>query len=428
MNNKTMKSISLASLFLLFSFNHSLFATSIKEHYYNAKALVKRNQKDKGALLRQLVEIRDNALLVKNPPPQDEVYLTKISSLLYWQNKFNSLSSTEPLNSKPKKPKRQKLQKNNDHDHSAGQKEKDDPPEKTVVTEKAPEIKMIKRDNDPYSQLLFYLKVQEDATTHKEGEFALFHIEKYYKIFSENNADSISKYLKKINNYEKAMSKKKFDQVLPQMRMIIKKDINDDRTKTAMINHYFELKTLNDIMKELRTATPSKENRILIEDRSLGIEGFITEFKEDGFRCFANEDIGETFISWETIEDKLLYQIAKQTIKQNSDEEKKLMAFIELKLKNYNEAFGHFHELAQSDPEIMLKYRNFLEYCELEYRLNTGRIIEKMLKEIEDFDRLGEKPKAMQLLTILREDFIDKPLAQVFKKRFLSAQSSITQS
>jgi tetratricopeptide (TPR) repeat protein len=165
----------------------------------------------------------------------------------------------------------------------------------------------------------------------------------------------------------------------------------------------------------------------LPKDTIKGYSGVIIDISERGISLI-NDDSEKSSVSWQIISEENLLKMAQFLLKGDTNKEAHILAFANMRLHNYQDAFKYFKQLIETDTNNLIRYNDYLTKCEAGYRMYIGPKIDSSCKKAKTLVLKGNKKEAIQLMIDLFERYSDDDLGKVYQDRILFTYSSIIRS
>ncbi len=393
---------------LLSCFARIWAATSLDEGdqaYKQALELIKKADKESRGQVIQLLKKARGVYLENSEglSEADEVKLAKISSLLYWQLKFNTMAvatETKPAaENKPPTP--------------PPAPEADQP----AFVRKRNEVEAYETQHkhDYYNNMLHYLELQEEVPDTKSGEQVAEKTEFYYTAHAKEVREVLERHLHGIEGYDKLKAEKKYDVLAVRVGKLLAKEGLPPKEQYFLAQHQQGLKAMQLVVELLKQNT--SEN-LRYTDPSSDIEGTVGKVSEQGLQIYLQNRAEPAFLSWEMLDENAIMRLAVQAIHGESQDDLLLLGVLNLRLGRFEDSFDYWTRLIGRNPAALVQYKGYLEECEHGFRVKVGQLIEKELERAVNFAKVGKKEQALAVMKELQKNYMVHPLAAVYQKRY----------
>ena len=391
------------------------------KHLGEARKIIKSgDKKNLPYAMGELKEARSLLLAIPNLNEEQESTLSEVSSLIYWQIKFGTINSVTKslkrkklvIKEKPKtknevivkdkKKKKEWLEKEASHESDF-----DNAYAKALEYEKM-------HSKDYFNNLINWLNLHAKANDPKNAQ-KVFKKAKIIKAIIDNNKSSaVEKVIKSIALYNNFILKKDYKMIVTEIVNYLKTEELDHFSKNYLKQFYYETMAMLTLKKGLFDMTnqsiPFPDNIIR------GYEGVITKVDKQGFHI-VNEDNEKSFIGWEMINEEKLMHIGKVLIKGKTKNHFLILAFANVRLKQFSEAFSNFEKLIEIDNSGILQYKDFLLSCEAGVRLKIGERVDKVTAKALEMKSHGSPHAAKKLLSDLTKELQNELFSWLYRER-----------
>jgi len=418
-------------LFITLFFSTSLFAAvdqgdvdQANKLYESAIALMQGGDRTKRSeTLVQLKEARELLLKQEGLSEELEDQLTKINSHIYWQTKF---STTEDM--KMTVPKKAKVKKEKGADKAAGQAFKTESYKRWLEEKKRREsiFNIANKDasqyekshnKDSYSNLLNFLELQLKVVDQKSGLSILEKARLYNDKIVSNEKSLLQPTIDGISNYKKLLASKDYEALFNELARKIKYGNFDSKTKKVVRQYALEIQALSKMKGRLISGISTKSSIPVPSSLIQDFEGVISKATRNGLVILSNKGV-KSEIGWGVINEESICKMSLKFMDKSSSEDLFMLVVSNLRLKEYETAFGYLNSLMKLDSKNYLRYRDFLAQCETGYRLKFGEMLEKTFSRVEELSISGQVNQAYEIMNELMDNYIDSPLGQSYHDRF----------
>lgn len=398
--------------------------------YDESKKIMKEGDRSKNGLaLSKLKQARD---IIFNLPgelePDQEITLSKINSNIYWLVKFGSVNdmSVGLKSKKPKKEKKKKLANINKTKRSsksdiAWEKQKKEKQEEFNSELKKAEKFEKKHKKDSISNLINYLDLHPKAVNESDSKAILEKTAEYSDKIDKEKEMTFLDAIQKIDNYDKLLKNKDYAEIAKRLIMLLRVAKLSPKAKFYMKQVYYEINAMRYLKESLLTM---KLKAIPFPDIFNGFVGAVVKIDNTGFHLMDNEN-KKSFVGWEVISEKNLLTLASNLIQGEGERELIVLAFANMRLEKYLDAFKHFKALIKMNNSNLMRYQDYLSKCEAGYRMQLGPIIDKTCKRAKKMAEDGNRQGGLDLIISLFERYTAADLGKIYQERILFAYNEI---
>jgi hypothetical protein len=434
---KLKRALSISVILLMSSFAFAGNVDEAIELFDKAKSTIKEGKSDnRDQILQNLRKARSILLEADELTPDQQRVLSKVNSHIYWQIKFSNINEvdharkgkrlgTNKANTEPEHKKESIQNLNSDNKKLSDpewEKRKLERQSKFEEALKQAEEYEKKHFKDHHSNLLNYLDLHHKVINAEEGKKV---INKTELLSSKIDADkmlSVKEAIERIHGYEKLLSKKNYRMIISKIINILKYNELTPKAKEHIKQMYYETLAMR-YLKDTLIMTRIKAIP-LPKDTIKGYQGVIIGINEKGIDLI-NQESEKSSVGWEVVNEKSLLKMAQYILEGQTEKEIHILAFANMRLKNYLEAFRHFRSLIEIDTSKMIRYKDYLTKCEAGYRMVIGPKIDKSCELAKTLIEKGNKKDAIKLMVDLFERYSNDELGQVYQDRILFTYSSI---
>lgn len=399
-----------------------------QELYQKAMELMKQDHKgNAGKTLQYLKACREHYLSAASLSEDEEAMLMKINSHIYWQSKFSTssqiiISSMEVEDSVSRKSKSQEqMSKNRSEDLILKEIKAE---KKEIFEESLKEAKSYEKNHpkDALSNMLNFLDLQLKVVDSKESDHLLDKTDHYNAQLINEKSNIIKKITQSIPRFEEELRTKNYHYLKRELYKTYKSSDLTAKERSVLKVYIMEVDAMNTIKKRLIEIGDSKAMRL---PHIYGeIKGVVIKVDKEGLHV-KSDFHQRSFLKWGMTSEAILIGLSHYVLNENDSNDLVALSLANLKLKNYNIAYGLFNRLMELAPKNYLKYRDFLSICETGFRISHGKSIEKLFMNIEHENNSGNNHKARKLLVQLKQDYLDKELGKSYLPRFKLSQREI---
>jgi len=421
--------IRLLSFFLLFTFcllaeNDTTIAIELFE---KAKLRIKNGEQNlRKDILSDLRKARKLLLNSEKLSPEQENVLSKINSHIYWQVKFGTIDEIQTESKiKGRETASLKIKKTDSSVEITDpewalkiQKRKD---EFAAALEKVKAYEK-KHFKDHYSNLLNYLDLHHKVINEDDGKKVISKTQILNNKILEEKMLTVNDAIAKIYNYDQLIAEKDYATIVTKIISILKYKKLSPKAKDHIKQLYYEtlaMRYLKDtLIMTKHKAIPLPKNTIK------GYSGVIIDITDTGLSMI-NEASEKSSVGWNIISEEYLLQMAQFLLTGKTNKETHILAFANMRLHNYKDAFKHFKQLIKTDTGNIIRYKDYLTKCEAGYRLHIGPKIDRSCERAKSLVSKGNKRDAIQLMLDLFEKYSNDDLGKAYQERILFTYSSI---
>jgi hypothetical protein len=416
-----------------------------KEAYDKATSLMKRDHRKHAKQTIQWLKEAQSQLLKSEPLSHDqEAWLSKINSHIYWQSKFSSFEHdhiADPIQEahhRPKKTKHTATTNTKDFETKLETKletnfsERNDPPIKEPAShfmksyqklyEKTTQYEA-KHEQDNMSHLLNYMELHAKAYDSASSAKALEKTQYYAKKVKQQKRDIISKHIPPHPSMKRWENEKSYDKIYHYILSTLQNPSLNAEQKGIIKQHAIEINALANIKNRLLLTGSSKAFQFPRNPQS--IQGVVVDIDNNGMVVKADH-FHRSRMSWSVLSDTTILALGMNVIDRHDPKDMLVAALAHLKTEMYVEAYAIFKNLADLDPVNYLKYRNYLSLCETGFRISQGPSIEKMFNDVQAWCSAGYFDKAIELMIQWRSHELDHDLGRAYHKRIQYYHENIT--
>jgi len=230
----------------------------------------------------------------------------------------------------------------------------------------------------------------------------------------EKKNEAVEKVIKSISLYNNLILKKDYKKIVTEIVNYLKTEELNRFSKNYLKQFYYETMAMLTLKKGLFDMT---NESIPFPDKIIrGYEGVITKVDKQGFHI-VNDDNEKSIIGWEIINEDKLMRIGKALIKGKTKNHFLILAFANVRLNNFSEAFIHFKKIIELDNSGILQYKDFLLSCEAGLRLQMGERVDEVSTKALNLKKRGSRHEAKKILLELSKEIGDLQFSWLYRDR-----------